>query len=172
MKDKVKNLFDIGYTDETGLKELVDTAADTMKEMQISREKDLINKFMMEIRKPDGGLGVYGESAIKSALLQKAVDLLLLSEDLNKVSYTYRCPGDGELRTIVKKQDEGVLCPKCSSVMTLDHQEDTVEVFYKLAEASGARVELISLESEEGKLLQKAFGGMAGVLRYVPKVLN
>ncbi|MCL5783178.1 MAG: peptide chain release factor aRF-1 [Candidatus Thermoplasmatota archaeon] len=172
VKDKVKNLFDIGYTDETGLKELVDKAADTMKEMQISREKDLINKFMMEIRKPDGGLGVYGESAIKSALLQKAVDLLLLSEDLNKVSYTYRCPSDGELRTIVKKQDEGVLCPKCSSVMTLDHQEDTVEVFYKLAEASGARVELISLESEEGKLLQKAFGGMAGVLRYVPKVLN
>ena len=30
-------------------------------------------------------------------------------------------------------------------------------------------MEMISGDSEEGKLLQKAFGGMVGVLRYVPK---
>lgn len=172
IKFKVEDLFDIGYTDETGLKELVDKAADTMKEMQIAREKDLINKFMMEIRKPDGGLGVYGEKNIKSALEQKAVDLLLISEDLDKVQYFYRCPSDNEIKTLVKKPHEDVLCDKCGSVMVPDHEEDLVEVFYKLAEEANTRVELISGDSEEGKLLQKAFGGMAGVLRYVPKVMG
>ena len=172
VKDKVEELFDIGYTDETGLKEIVDKAADTMKEMQIAREKDLINKFMMEIRKPDGGLGVYGESAIKSALEQKAVDLLLISEDLDKVQHFFRCPNDGEERTLLRIPLEDVLCKKCNSVMVLDHEEDLVEVFFKLAEEAGTKVELISGDSEEGKLLQKAFGGMAGVLRYVPKVLG
>jgi peptide chain release factor subunit 1 len=47
-----------------------------------------------------------------------------------------------------------------------------VASLYKLAEESGAKVELISEDSEEGKLLQKAFGGMAAILRYLPKVLN
>lgn len=172
IKFKVEELFDIGYTDETGLRELVDKAADTMKEMQIAREKDLINKFMMEIRKPDGGLGVYGEKAIKSALEQKAMDLLLISEDLDKVQYFYVCPNDKQEKTIVKKPTEDVLCDKCNTPMDLIREEDLVEVFFKLAEEAGTRIEIISGDSEEGQLLQKAFGGMVGVLRYVPKVLG
>ncbi|HLH86754.1 MAG TPA: peptide chain release factor aRF-1 [Thermoplasmataceae archaeon] len=169
IKNKVKDLFDIGYTDETGLRELVEKASESMKEMQISREKDLINRFMMEIRKPDGGLGVYGDQAIKSALEQKALDLLLISESTNRVKYAYRCPNCGFTKEILQKPSDLVICDKCGSTMVLDHEEDLVELFYRLAEDSGAKVEMISGESEEGQLLLKAFGGMAGILRYVPK---
>lgn len=172
IKFKVKDLFDLGYTDETGLKELVDKAADSMKEMQISREKDLINRFMMEIRKPDGGLGVYGEAAIRSALEQKAVDLLLISEDLNKTHYFFKCPNDGTQKILNKDPDEYPACDKCGSSMEFDHEEDVVESFFKLAEDANTKVEIISGDSEEGQLLQKAFGGMVGVLRYVPNVLG
>ncbi len=172
IKFKVEDLFDIGYTDETGLRELVDKAADTMKEMQIAREKDLINRFMMEIRKPDGGLGVYGENAIRSALEQKAVDLLLISEDLDKTQYFLVCPNDKEVKVLTKRPDEDIMCDKCGSPMDLDHEEDLVEAFFKMAEESGAKIEIISGDSEEGQLLLKAFGGMVGVLRYVPKVLQ
>ncbi len=170
IKNKVKDLLDIGYTDETGLRELVEKASETMKEMRIAREKDLMNRFMMEIRKSDGGLGVYGEMAIKSALEQKALDLLLISEDLNKTKYTYKCPSCGYIKEVFSKPEGDIPCDKCSTPMILDHEEDLVEVFYKLAEASGAKVEIISGNSDEGKLLQKAFGGLAGILRYVPKV--
>ncbi len=52
VKAKVKDLLDIGYTDETGLREIVEKASETMKEMRIAKEKDLMNRFMMEIRKP------------------------------------------------------------------------------------------------------------------------
>ncbi|MEM0156762.1 MAG: peptide chain release factor aRF-1 [Thermoplasmataceae archaeon] len=172
VKAKVKDLLDIGYTDETGLREIVEKASETMKEMRIAKEKDLMNRFMMEIRKPDGGLGVYGEAAIKSALEQKALDLLIISEDLNKVHYRYRCPQCGNIRELMTKPDGDIICDKCSTPMVLEEQEDLVEVFYRLADASGAKVEIISGNSDEGKLLQKAFGGMAGILRYVPKAAN
>ncbi len=172
VKAKVKDLLDIGYTDETGLREIVEKASETMKEMRIAKEKDLMNRFMMEIRKPDGGLGVYGETAIKNALEQKSLDLLIISEDLNKVHYRYRCPQCGNTREHMTKPDGNVICDKCSTPMVLEEEEDLVEVFYRLADASGAKVEIISGNSDEGKLLQKAFGGMAGILRYVPKAAN
>ena len=172
IKNKTKDLFDIGYTDETGLRELVEKAADSMKEMQIARERQLMNKFTSEIRKPGGGLAVYGENTIRSALQQKAVDLLLLSEGLNKVTYFFKCPTCGLMKSTNEGPDAEMICDVDKSVMDLDHEDDLVASLYKLAEESGAKVELISEDSDEGKLLQKAFGGMAAILRYIPKVLN
>jgi peptide chain release factor subunit 1 len=169
IKFKVKDLFDIGYTDESGLREIVEKASDTMKDMQIARERDLINRFLMEIRKPDGGLGIYGEIPIKSAMEQKAVDLLLLSESLQRVKYGYLCSNCGSVKELLNKPTEDVICQSCGNIMSLDHEEDLVEVFFRLAEIGGARVEMISGDSDEGELLRKAFGGMAAVLRYIPK---
>lgn len=169
IKFKVKDLFDIGYTDESGLREIVEKASDTMKDMQIARERDLINRFLMEIRKPDGGLGIYGEIPIKSAMEQKAVDLLLLSESLQRVKYGYLCSNCGSVKELLNKPTEDVICQSCGNTMSLDHEEDLVEVFFRLAEIGGARVEMISGDSDEGELLRKAFGGMAAVLRYIPK---
>lgn len=169
LKDKVADLFDIGYTDETGLRELVDKASDTIKDMQIARERDLINKFMSEIRKPDGGLGIYGEAAIRNALEQKTMDLLLISEALDKTKYTFECQSCGSIKEMVGRPEEYPECEKCGATMTLKSEEDLVEVLFKLAEAGGTSVEMISEESDEGKLLKRAFGGLAGILRYVRK---
>ena len=169
IKFKVNDLLDIGYTDETGLRELVEKASETMKEMQVARERDLINRFLLEIKKPDGGLGIYGEVPIKSALELKAVDLLLLSESLERVKYAYKCSNCGSTQELLTKPNEDVVCKSCGNIMSIDHEEDMVEMMFRLAETGGARVEMISGDSEEGKLLQKAFGGMAAVLRYVPK---
>ena len=44
--------------------------------------------------------------------------------------------------------------------------EDYVESLFRRAAGSGAEVRLISTESEEGEMLQKAFGGIAALLRY------
>ncbi|MGC8608672.1 MAG: peptide chain release factor aRF-1, partial [Thermoplasmata archaeon] len=43
------------------------------------------------------------------------------------------------------------------------------EDLYKLAKDAGTQVELISDQSDEGKLLKQAFGGLAGVLRFIKK---
>ena len=44
--------------------------------------------------------------------------------------------------------------------------EDYVEGLFRRAQTSGARVRLISSESEEGEMLAKAFAGVAAILRY------
>ena len=170
LKAKVNDLFDIGYTDESGLRELVEKASTNIKDMKISREKDLMNRFMMEIKKSDGGLGVYGESNVLSALRAKTIDLLLVSEDLDKSHVKLKCPNCGNEREMfLPGGQETVNCEKCGTPMTVVQKEDFLEYLFHLAEASGAKTEIISDTSEEGKLLERAFGGIAGILRYVPK---
>jgi len=170
LKFKVNDLFDIGYTDESGLRELVEKASTNIKDMKISREKDLMNRFMMEIKKNDGGLGVYGEANVLAALRAKTIDLLLVSEDLDKNHVSLKCPNCGnEKETFLAGGQDTVNCEKCRTPMNVIQKEDFLEYIFHLAEASGAKTELISDTSEEGKLLERAFGGMAGILRYVPK---
>ena len=165
VKQKVATPFDLGYTDESGLRELVEKAADTMKDMQVAKERDLMNKFLYEVKKTDGGLSVYGESAVIKALQEKRVDLVLISEDMNKFRLHFKCPSCGKSIDTESEKDE-FRCPDCGTPMLLESKEDLVGTLYTLAEDSGARVSLISEGSEEGLLLKKAFGGIAGVLRY------
>jgi peptide chain release factor subunit 1 len=44
--------------------------------------------------------------------------------------------------------------------------EDVVQEFWNLAIQMGSKVELISADSTEGKILLAAFGGLAAILRY------
>jgi peptide chain release factor subunit 1 len=170
LKAKVNDLFDIGYTDESGLRELVEKASTNIKDMKISREKDLMNRFMMEIKKSDGGLGVYGEANVLAALRAKTIDLLLVSEDLDKSHVILKCPNCGNEREMfLPGGQDTVNCEKCGTPMAVVQKEDFLEYLFHLAEASGAKTEIISDTSEEGKLLERAFGGIAGILRYVPK---
>ncbi len=168
IKNKIDETFDIGYTDESGLRELVEKAAGSMKDMQISREKELMNKFLIEIKKSDGSLAVYGIDPIVRALENKTVELLLVSESLDKYMITYECPSCRRTKVLYAKEEQDINCENDGTAMNVTGKEDLVEVFYNLAEAAGTTVEIISGDSEEGKLLSKAFGGAGAVLRYLP----
>ncbi|AAT44028.1 peptide chain release factor aRF-1 [Picrophilus oshimae] len=170
IKQKVKDLFDIGYTDESGLRELVEKASESIKDMKISREKDIINRFLREIKKPEGGLGVYGEDAIINALKSKNLDLLIISDTLKKRRYTYKCPVCNDTKTFTEKPRETPLCDKDNSEMELVDEDDLVEDLYKLADEAGTNVVFVSEDSDEGRLIKTAFGGLAGIMRYVPAI--
>jgi len=64
--------------------------------------------------------------------------------------------------------DEATLpkCPECGAEYQVVERRDIVEEFSALADASNAKVELVSADSDEGELLLKAFGGIAAILRY------
>jgi peptide chain release factor 1 len=49
-KKVIPTMFDVGYTDESGLKELVERASDTLTDLELAREKKLIQRLMEEIR--------------------------------------------------------------------------------------------------------------------------
>jgi peptide chain release factor subunit 1 len=164
---KVIDTFDTGYTDEYGLKELVEKAKDKLYDLDLMREKRLFQQFLNEIRKSDG-LSVYGEDQIRHAIMIGAVDVLLVSEGLRKRRVALDCPQCGTLELTVDKSPDGttMACPKCGTVGTVSKDVDLVDDLFDQAGLMGTKVELISPESEEGEMLLKAFGGIAGLLRF------
>lgn len=164
---KVVDTFDIGYTDEYGLKELVEKAKDKLYDLDLMREKRLFQQFLNELRKSEG-LSVYGEDQIRNAITIGAVDVLLVSEGLRKRRVTLDCPQCGTLELTVDKGPDGtsMTCPKCGTVGTVTKDVDLVDDLFDQAGLMGTRVELISPDSEEGEMLLKAFGGIAGLLRF------
>jgi len=167
LQKKIIDTFDIGYTDEYGLKELVEKARESLIDIDLMREKDLMQKLFEEIRKPDGGLSIYGEDQVKNALMIGAVDTLILSEDLRRVKLKLTCPSCGAKKeALAKDSTEDVKCDKCSAIMKVDEADDLVGELHKIAGQNNTKVEFVSGESEEGGLLLKAFGGIAGILRF------
>jgi len=173
IRDKIIDLFDTGYTDEYGLKELVSVASETMSDLKISQEKKVMKRFLKEVTKTEKSLAVYGEKQVRKALELGVVDTLLLSENLRKYRIKLKCSSCGynEERTIDEEvMDDFVLpkCPKCetSNSMELSEKIDIIDELSDLAERTGCSVRLVSRDSEEGDSLYSAFGGMAGILRY------
>ena len=167
LQNKIIDTFDTGYTDEYGLRELVENARDALKDLDLMREKSLMQRLFEEIRKPDGGLSIYGEEQVRNALMIGAVDTLLLSEDMRRVKLNLRCPSCGHVKEAMAEDSYAEFkCEKCQTTMVADETHDLVDDLHKTAAANNTKIEFVSGESEEGGLLKKAFGGIAGILRF------
>lgn len=167
LKKKIIDRFNTSYTDEYGLKELVKNAEDTLSDLEVMREKKLINKLLKEIKKPNKGLATYGEEHVKKALTMGAVDTLLVSEGIDKEYVKVKCSScDQEEEIFVDDKEDLKECPECDGAMEITEEKDIVDHLYEMAQSVGSDVELISEESEEGELLLNAFGGLGALLRF------
>ncbi|AGK60530.1 peptide chain release factor subunit 1 (aeRF-1) [Archaeoglobus sulfaticallidus PM70-1] len=169
LQKRIIGLFDVSYTDESGLYELVEKAQDKLQELDLIREKKLISRFLHEIAKD--GLVAYGEEEVRKYLEIGAVDILLLSEDLRYDRVKYKCPvcGKEEIVTLRQGMEKIPKCEEDGVTMEEVEREDVVLELTELAESMGARVEFISTESEEGAMLMNAFGGIGAILRFKPE---
>ncbi|OWT32365.1 peptide chain release factor 1 [Methanobrevibacter sp. 87.7] len=168
IKDKVITTVDTSYTGEFGIREVIDKASDTLEELDVMKEKKIVQKFLHELINDKTGLASYGEDEVRRNLQIGAVDTLLLSEGLKLKRVTMKCPQCGWTKNITprKKDDLDFNCEKCNEHMKEDKSVDLVDTFVEMAEEVGSNVELISTETEEGMQLYRAFGGIAAILRY------
>ncbi len=166
LQKKVIDTFDTGYTDEYGLKELVNNAAGALQDMDIMRERELIQRLLTEIRKERGGLSAYGEEQVRQLLVAGAVDTVLLSEGLNLKRIKITCSNGHVQEFTARKVPSKAQCDQCDSPVESVEEIGLVDHFYDLAETVGSKVELISEDSEEGEMLIQAFGGVAALLRF------
>ncbi len=168
LKKKILEPFlDTGYTDEYGLRELVEKARTVLTDLDLMREKGLVQRLLDEIRKEEGGLAAYGEEQVRHALQLGAVDTLLVSEGLRKLRIKLKCDnGDWEGERTLADEATIPKCPQDGGNLSVVEKEDIIEEFSALASQSGTKVELVSKESEEGELFLRAFGGIAAILRY------
>lgn len=170
LKKKIIDLFDTGYTDEYGLRELVEKASQTLEDLEIAQEKKIVNRFLSEVRKNEGSLAVYGENNVIEALKNSQVDTLIISEALRKYKVVWECPSCKARREeVITGNIPDRVCEKCNVSMNIVEKVDIIDEYYKLAEQSNAKVFLVSDESEEGKLFLKGFGGIGAILRYRKK---
>ena len=165
-KKIVSPLVDTGYTDESGLRELVENAKDIIVDIQLTKEKMYMQRLFSEIRKADGGLSCYGEDEVRTATDMGAVDTLLLSESLKKKRITIQCQSGHTHEMTVADDEAKFQCPECGANVTIIKDEDLIDDFFLRADAFNSRVQIISPDSEEGDMLVKAFGGIAALLRY------
>jgi peptide chain release factor subunit 1 len=93
--------------------------------------------------------------------------MLLLSEALRLKRVKYTCPMCGFTNEeTIRGMTRGGICPKCAAAMEQVSEEDVVDELIKAAEDTGATVEFISTDFNEGEQLMRAFGGIAATLRF------
>lgn len=165
IQQKVIDLYDVGYTNEYGLKELVSKAMETLDQLEVAKEKRIIDRFLVEIKK-GSGLAAYGDKEVMKYLDEGKVDTLIISKGLKKFQFKYRCENDGEELTEVSAEEEEHKCPKCGNDMIAIEKIDIIEEYIERGQNINAKIELVSDESDEGALFLKAFGGIGALLRY------
>lgn len=165
LQDQVIGKFDVSYTDESGLYDLVDAADDALADAEIMEDKAVMEEFFSELH--GGELATYGFGPTRRNLEMGAIDRLLLSEDLRRDVVTFECQ-DGTTHYATAARNEEPDAPSCEDGSTPEPvtREDAIDHLIELAETRGTEVKFISTSFEKGEQLYDAFGGFAGILRY------
>ncbi|WP_371801911.1 peptide chain release factor aRF-1 [Candidatus Lokiarchaeum ossiferum] len=176
LKDKVLGFVDVSYSGEAGIRETVIKIQDKLQDLQYIKEKKIFNQFMKEIVK-DTGKVTYGEVEVRKALIAGAIDVLLMSEKLNKTRLTVSCTqcGQENLVTIDPSEVDSFYeqirtsqCPSCQSNQnSVSSEVDLIEDLGAIAEEQGTKIMMMSTDTEEGTTLFQTFGGIAALLRFV-----
>lgn len=176
IKEKLFKIYDVGYTGEIGIRELLMRAEDDLLEYSLVKERKLMQQFLGELGK-DSGKALYGEEPVRKALQASAVEVLLFSEGIEKVQSKIECSNckkqfiesttwinQEELR--VKLKD--ATCPKCKQEGKLSIVEDweLIDEFEKLSLDTGATMEVVSISHEDGQILLNSFTGIGAILRF------
>ncbi|MFW6458834.1 MAG: peptide chain release factor aRF-1 [Halodesulfurarchaeum sp.] len=166
LQDMVLGKFDVAYTDESGLYDLVDAAEDVLVEHEILQDKQVMEEFFSQLH--DGDKATYGFEQTRQNLNMGSVEQLLISEDLRKDVASYECPNGHEEYELVDRSESTPehTCSTCGESATHDDREDAIEHLMALAEQRGTETIFVSTDFEKGEQLLTAFGGIAGILRY------
>ncbi|GKZ14957.1 peptide chain release factor aRF-1 [Haladaptatus sp. T7] len=161
---KVLGKFDIAYTDESGLYDLVNAAEDTLADAEVMKDKREMNEFFRELH--EGDLATYGFEPTRRNLVMGSVDRLLLSEDLRKDVAVFECGDKEEYEFIDRRKGDPEHTCENGSEAEMTEREDAIEFLMNIAEQRGTETKFISTDFEKGEQLMNAFGGVAGILRY------
>ncbi|MBU2100381.1 peptide chain release factor aRF-1 [Candidatus Micrarchaeota archaeon] len=168
LKEKIIGTLDTSYTDESGIREMIQKSEELLKDTALMKERALLNKFMEEIVKD--GLVAYGEKEVMQALEIGKAEMILLSEGIEWTAIRFQCIGCTNIEEIVIKDSKikpKIECKKCDSNKIEELEElEFAEFMEEKAKNIGAKVKVISVESPEGEQFLKGFGGIGAFLRY------
>lgn len=169
LKEKILGMIDNSYTDESGIRELVQKSEDLLRDTALTRERQIVNRFLEEAVKD--GLATYGQKQTEEAIANGQASEVLVSEGVNwevirfyceKCSATY----DQIIKDPTQIDSKGHPCPKCNGETELLEEVDYLDWIVERAHKTSAKVHVISQETPEGQTFYRGFGGIGAILRY------
>ncbi len=170
LKDKILGIVDLSYTDESGIREIIQRSDDILRNTELMRERATLEKFMQQVVKD--GLATYGQKEVEDALQRGQVSLLLLSEGITWRIVKVKCTNCNEEKIFTLKDpkqefdDTKIKCEKCSSPVEEVEETDYLDHLLDTSHAMGTETVVISMDSEEGAQFYNSFGGIGAMLRY------
>jgi len=168
LKKLIISTVDISYTDESGVRELVQRSEEVLRDTDLMKERSTINGFLEEVAKDS--LAAYGEKEVNEALKIGKVKELLLSEDLDWEVIKFQCNSCGlqeeKLVKDVNYEAGREKCEKCKGQTELLEEVDYLDYMLEKAAETGAELKIISTDTPEGEQFLKGFGGIGAILRY------
>ena len=169
--------IDTSYSGSEGVREIIDKVNDQgiMTEYRLMEEKKIVKKFMGEIFS-NKGLGIYGVGDVVKAVEAGFADMVIVTDNISYVRLESKCKKCGNkeqkvierLSLVPSKQD--IMTKPCRSCGLADYdisEMDIIEYLEELTMISGARLEVISGQTEEGNQLA-SLGGIGAILRFRP----
>ncbi len=83
LREKIIGRIDLGGSDESGLKELVEKSRSILENQEIVHEKKIVERFFETLGERPG-FAIYDENELKKALEYGAVETLIFSKNANK----------------------------------------------------------------------------------------
>ncbi|MFH0922662.1 MAG: peptide chain release factor 1, partial [Candidatus Micrarchaeota archaeon] len=164
---KVLGVVDTGYTDEYGLREILEKSGDIIAEQESIVEKKILDEFIREISSE--GLAAYGLEAAEKAVDSKQASKLLISEEMELKKIKYKCSACGkELERLEERAADnttGIPC-ECGGHYKIMEMQDVINDLVGKAEEQGIPVVMISKDTAEGRQFYGTFKGIGVFLRY------
>ncbi|MFA5745239.1 MAG: peptide chain release factor aRF-1 [archaeon] len=171
LKNMVMGTLDTSYTDESGIKEMLDKSGEILKDASITRERELISKFIEKVA--TNGLATYGYNEVIESITLGKAETVLVSEGLEWIVHKYKCTNCNQFTSKIikdktKDNNQAVPCQYCDSKTNEEEVEiaDLYEYLQDMCESYGTKVVLISIETPEGNQFLNTFGGVGSILRY------
>ncbi len=161
---KILGTFDVGYTDEFGLHEVVEKASTLLKEEEAAKERKILERFLSE--RVRNGLAAAGYDETKKALENKQVETLMISDEIQLHRITYRCPKDNLTFERMEYGEERLAKHDCGANLTVEKTEDAAEELIDMAENANVPVFFVSSGSSLGREFLMGFKGVGALLRY------
>ncbi|MEK6924082.1 MAG: peptide chain release factor aRF-1 [Candidatus Micrarchaeota archaeon] len=163
-KIEILGTVDTGYTDEYGIREVIEKSGGIIAEQEAVLEKKRLDDFMRDVVK--GGMATYGESQVRNALQTGQAKTLLVSEGLELYEHQLQCGQCGKTRAERSDRQEMEEECECGGKMKPKATRELSAELIEIAENAGIPVEMVSRDSPEGSQFHATFGGIGAFLRY------
>jgi peptide chain release factor subunit 1 len=169
--------MDTSYSGSEGVREILDKVNEQgiMTEYRLMEEKKIIKRFMGEVFS-NRGLGIYGVNDVINAAKAGVADTVIVADNINYLKLETKCKKCGNTEQkmvdrasiVMTKQDFTTKpCRICASTDYELSEQDIVEYLEELTAITGAKLEVISGQTEEGNQLA-SLGGVGAILRFRP----